>query len=570
MKSRITSTAVFIVLTGLIFLLTAAPAFAQGQNLLTNPGFEPPFATVGGNPPREVAQGWLPWNVSGGASASELVQPDYCAASAIEVPCGLGIPRIHGGTDAQQYHTFFATMNAGVYQRVTTGITAGAQLQFSVFAYVWSTSLDDVDKSEQDGGVVMRVGIDPTGGTDATSANIVWSSPTVQYDTYAQYSVTAAAQGSAVTVFVSSNVSFPVKYTNIYVDDASLTVVGGSQVPSATNTRAATATNTVLPTNTPGDLGLITPTATFTVTIPPTFTSIPPTSTAIIAPTFTAVPTSTQIVAPTFTPVETSTTPPPTLSPTAPPTATLPPTSTSAPPPTAPAATPTTGTPISDEFPNSIIHVVQPGDTVGRLATLYGSTIDAIIEANGLNQFAFIRVGQRLAIPVRLAAPATSTPTNTPAVVIVVTATPGPVVTPVPATSDVYVVQPGDTLFRIAARYNTTVATLAQLNGIVNANVIRVGQRLIVPVPGGSAPPTPAPPPPTSAGPTPLLVTPTPAPQLPTAVPTAAPQTIYTVLPGDTLYRIALRFGVPMSRIIQANGIVNPNLIYVGQRLVIQ
>lgn len=49
----------------------------------------------------------------------------------------------------------------------------------------------------------------------------------------------------------------------------------------------------------------------------------------------------------------------------------------------------------------------------------------------------------------------------------------------------IYVVQRGDTLARIAARYSTTVNTLMQLNNIRNPNLIYVGQRLRVPAPGG-------------------------------------------------------------------------------------
>ena len=43
--------------------------------------------------------------------------------------------------------------------------------------------------------------------------------------------------------------------------------------------------------------------------------------------------------------------------------------------------------------------------------------------------------------------------------------------------------------------------------------------------------------------------------------------TYYTVQPGDNLYRISLRFGIPMYTLMQANGIWNPNYIYVGQVL---
>jgi murein DD-endopeptidase MepM/ murein hydrolase activator NlpD len=55
-----------------------------------------------------------------------------------------------------------------------------------------------------------------------------------------------------------------------------------------------------------------------------------------------------------------------------------------------------------------------------------------------------------------------------------------------------YVVQRGDTLFSIARRFGTTVPELVQLNGIQNPNLIRVGQRLIVPVPT-TVTPTPTP-----------------------------------------------------------------------------
>jgi putative chitinase len=97
------------------------------------------------------------------------------------------------------------------------------------------------------------------------------------------------------------------------------------------------------------------------------------------------------------------------------------------------------------------------------------------------------------------------------------------------------------------------VATLARLNGIANPNLIRPGQRLTIP---GSD----------SGG----IVNPVPAPTVvnATSVPTNQPRT-YIVRAGDTLYRVALRFGVPARNIIQANNIANPNRIYTGQVLVI-
>ncbi len=514
-----------------VFGMVLLPAQAQGQNLLTNPGFEKPFVTLDGNPPRQVAQGWSPWNLSGGQSTSENIQPSYFPAS--DVTDGLGVPRIRSGSDAQQYLSFFATHDGGLYQRVTN-VTSGAQLSFSAYVYVWSTTYDDVNKSDSPGGVVVSVGIDPTGGTAGDSSNIVWSTPSVQYDAYNQYTVTATAAGTAVTVFIRSTVSTPVKNNDIYVDDASLTVVGSSQPPTATKTPAPpTATNTIQPTKTAAP-----PTATNTVAPTATNTSLPPTATNTVAPTATdqgIVPTDTA-AAPQATPEPPTAAPLPTntLEPTvAPPTQEAPvPTDTAA------APTPTaTETPINGEFFGKVLHTVQPGDTVGQLATLYGSTTDAIISANGLNDSALIRVGQVLVVPVRLAAPATSTPTVTPLV---------PPTQP-PSVTTTYVVVSGDTLNRIAARFNTTAATLAQLNGIANPNIIHVGQRLTIPTGGSSS--SPVPPPATSA-------------------PSNQPTT-YVVRTGDTLFRIALHFGVSVNALTQANNIRDPNLVFVGQVLTI-
>lgn len=518
------------------FLLASGSVAAQSQNLLTNPGFEQPFSSVAGTPPRQVAQGWTPWNIGGGQSASENVQPEYYPAS--DVTNGLGVPRFRNGTDAQQYWTFFATHDGGLFQRVT-GVTSGQQLRFSAYVYVWSSAFDDPNTSEDPGGVVVQVGIDPAGGTDGSSSSIVWSAPSIQYDSYNEYSVTASATGTAVTVWVRSTVTTPVKNTNIYVDDASLGSASGA-VPTNTSVVAATATRT----NVPPTATVVVPTATRT-NVPPTSTTVvqSPTATGVVvqSPTATGVvveqPTATvEVIQPTNT-IEV-----------------VIPTSTTAPvEPTATQEISATSTPVGGvdnvQFPGRIVHIVRSGDTVGNLATLYGSNIDAIIASNNLPESALIKVGQGLVIPVRLLPPATSTPTATP-LVPVATAT-SDVNAPIPG--NIYIIQPGDTLGRIAARFNTTIATLAQLNGITNPNTIYSGQRLIIPVvgDGGGLGPAPQPQPATS-----------------TPVPVAEPTT-YIVRYGDSLFNIALRFRVTVSQLVQANGISDPNRVYVGQRLVI-
>ena len=527
----------FALLLGVMFafLLASGSVAAQSQNLLANPGFEQPFSSVAGTPPRQVAQGWTPWNIGGGQSASENVQPEYYPAS--DVTNGLGVPRIRNGSDAQQYWSFFATHDGGLYQRVT-GVASGTQMRFSAYVYVWSSTFDDPSKSEDPGGVVVQVGIDPAGGTDGTSSSIVWSAPSIQYDAYNEYSVTASTTGSAVTVWIRSTVTTPVKNNNIYVDDASLSPTSGT-APTNTAVVGATETRTNVP-----------PTATRT-NIPPTSTTVvqPPTATTVVVqpPTATTVivqpPTVTiEVIQPTNTTeavVATSTTAPVEATATVPPTATQEViTSTSTP----------TGGVDNIQFPGRIVHIVRSGDTVGNLATLYGSNIDAIIVSNNLPESALIKVGQGLVIPVRLLPPATSTPTATP-IAPVPTATTD---ANAPLPGNVYIIQPGDTLGRIAARFNTTIATLAQLNGITNPNTIYYGQRLIIPFVGDGS----------GAGPSPQ-------PQ-PTSTPVpAAEPTVYIVRPGDTLFTIAIRYRVTIAQIAQANGISNPDRVYVGQRLII-
>lgn len=110
----------------------------------------------------------------------------------------------------------------------------------------------------------------------------------------------------------------------------------------------------------------------------------------------------------------------------------------------------------------------------------------------------------------------------------------------------IYVVQPGDHLVDIAARYGVTVSALVQANGLSDSNSILVGQRLTIP---GASAGTPAPGASGASG--------------------VGQSTQYIVQRGDTLASIARRYGVSVAALQQANTLRNPDIIWAGQRLVI-
>ena len=117
-----------------------------------------------------------------------------------------------------------------------------------------------------------------------------------------------------------------------------------------------------------------------------------------------------------------------------------------------------------------------------------------------------------------------------------------------------HVVSPGENLYRISLRYGVSVQKLMQANRLTSSQSVYVGQRLSIPLasPAGSSA-VPAVPPPVA------LEDP--------SVQEGA--TTHVVTAGENLYRISLRYSMNVQALAWANGLNNPQLIYVGQKLVI-
>lgn len=103
-------------------------------------------------------------------------------------------------------------------------------------------------------------------------------------------------------------------------------------------------------------------------------------------------------------------------------------------------------------------------------------------------------------------------------------------------TTITYTVKPGDTLSKIARKYGTTVSNIISLNpSIKNPNLIYPGEIFTIKQSDNEN----------------------------------VTSTVYTVVRGDTLSEIALKYDTTVSNLVKLNNISNPNLIYPGQKIII-
>jgi LysM repeat protein len=157
---------------------------------------------------------------------------------------------------------------------------------------------------------------------------------------------------------------------------------------------------------------------------------------------------------------------------------------------------------------SGFLYTIQAGDTFFLLAQRFGTTVEAIQQANpGVNPNN-LQIGQVICIP-QAAPPVCS--------------------------GFLYTIQAGDTFFLLAQRFGTTVEAIQQANPGVNPNNLQIGQVICIPQ----------------------------------AAPPVCSGFLYTIQAGDTFFLLAQRFGTTVNAIQQANPGVNPDNLQIGQTICI-
>lgn len=257
------------VATGLLLLLmlwaSSAPVVQADcpGGVPANAGFEGGFSERGTGE-IVVANGWTPWWQDGPFQDDGLNRrPEFKPESSAR----FGDLRVREGGFAQKWGNTYATHHAGIFQQINVPATSMVTLR--AWGQSWSSQEDKPEVSSK-GKYFLSVGIDPTGGVDFGSPNIVWSPRSDTLDQWVELTVQARAQADTVTVYLRGDAEWRNKHNDAYFDDVCVTYEAPE--PKATNTPRDT--NTPRPTGTPTKTPTMTPSPTLPATPTPASGSI--------------------------------------------------------------------------------------------------------------------------------------------------------------------------------------------------------------------------------------------------------------------------------------------------------
>lgn len=177
-------------------------------------------------------------------------------------------------------------------------------------------------------------------------------------------------------------------------------------------------------------------------------------------------------------------------------------------------ASSTTGASTTASNGDYIIHRVQRGETLAKIARQYGVDVYSLQGFNNISDARALQIGQKLKVPTSDMTIAARTEVIT------------------------HIVEKGETLARIARRYNVSTSTLQAYNNIRDVKRLQIGQAVKVPLPPSSV----------------------------LAKTQEKRMLTYQVKRGDSLSKIASTFGVSVSQLKEWNN-VEGTLIYPGSRI---
>ncbi len=194
----------------------------------------------------------------------------------------------------------------------------------------------------------------------------------------------------------------------------------------------------------------------------------------------------------------------------------------------------------------SEVHIVQPGESLSQIAKKYGTTVADLQDLNGLPDANYVRYGQRLLIDTG----ETVVPAQESAWETVAPAQEGA------EEYQLYTVQSGDTLFRLAGKHGISLTKLMSINGFSEEEWLKLGQELLVP---SSLAPAPQP--------AHLISALQPSPPITGMQPGRTRPDVHTVQAGELLTDIAELYGVNPGALARLNDLQNKSIPEPGQIL---
>ncbi len=205
---------------------------------------------------------------------------------------------------------------------------------------------------------------------------------------------------------------------------------------------------------------------------------------------------------------------------------------------------------------NNVLYEVKQGDNPWRIAQKFQVPLSLLLEVNGLGKGSVLRVGQKIIIPLSGRDSTSGTAQRIDGNIKPSEQDKAP-----PNSSFLYEVRQGDSLWRIAQTFKVPLPVLLEANGLTEGSVLRVGQKLTVPLARISL---------SREGLASDVVRGTGETKKPLER-DSTPQgsILYKVRQGDTPWKIAREFKVPLRLLLEANSLTEKSILQIGQKIVI-